>query len=96
MTVCVFVQLYRACLNDSIYQTFEGRTTLVGPQHDQANSTQQRSPECMPLVCNEFLTEYLPLKCNIFDLKTATGLVQHLAMWLYHRKFTKTRIQLIK
>ena len=34
MAVCVFIQLYRSCLNDSIYQTFEGRTSLVAATED--------------------------------------------------------------
>lgn len=99
MTVCVFVQLYRTCLNETIHETFEGRTSLMAAganDSTEANSTQSRAPECLPMICNEFLTEYLPLKCNIFDKKTAVGLTQHLSMWLYHRKFTKTRISLLR
>ena len=93
MTVCVFVQLYRTCLNETIYETFEGRTSLLAAE---SNYTQTRSPDCLPMICNEFNTEYLPLKCNIFDKNVAVGLTQHLVMWLYHRKFTKTRIQPIR
>ena len=78
MTTCVFVQLYRSCLNETIYETFEGRTSLVscgvGGEATEANYSQNRSPDCLPLICNEFLTEYLPLKCNIFDKKMAVGL----------------------
>lgn len=68
---------------------------MAAPE-DQANFTQQRAPDCLPLICNEFLNEYLSLKCNIFDFKMAVGLTQHLNMWLYHRKFTKTKIELLK
>ena len=39
MTVCVFIQLYRSCLNDSIYQTFEGRTSLLAASEEEANFT---------------------------------------------------------
>ena len=77
MTACVFIQLYRSCLNETIYETFEGRTSLVASGLEngmEANYTQSRSPDCLPLICNEFLTEYLPLKCNIFDKKMAVGL----------------------
>jgi len=39
MAACVFVQLYRSCLNESIYQTFEGRTSLVAAPEEEANFT---------------------------------------------------------
>lgn len=60
-----------------------------------SNITATKSPECIPFVSNDFLTSYLPLKCNLFPQKTAIGLTQHMCMWLYDRKFTKARLELL-
>lgn len=57
--------------------------------------TATKSPECIPLICNDFLTNYLPLKCNLFNQKTAIGFTQHLCMWLYNRKLTKAKLELL-
>ena len=62
----------------------------------KANYTAKRQPDCIPLICNEFLSDYLPLKCNAFDMNTAIGLTQHFTTWLYNRKFTKAKLELIK
>ena len=67
-------------------------------KHDEANEynyTHKRQPDCIPHVCNDFLTEYLPLTCNVFDPKVAIGMTQHFTTWLYNRKFTKHRLELI-
>ena len=98
MTACCFVQLYRGCINDSIHNAFKDRPLNIESEYSQSRnytSDEKRSPECIPLICNEFLTEYLPLKCNIFDLNTAIGFTQHMVTWLYDRKFTRTKIDLI-
>ena len=98
MTACCFVQLYRGCINDQINCVF--KTIPLNAEVDDFDdknytSDEKRSPECIPLVCNDFITDYLPLKCNIFDMKTAIGFTQHMSTWLYNRKFTKTQLDII-
>ena len=76
----VFVQLYRGCLHDSLKFNFGSSSSN--------NITAEKGPEVIPLVCNDFILNYLPLKCNIMDTELAIGLTKHFCQWLYNRKFT--------
>jgi len=67
-SVSVFVQLYRGCLNQFLKQMFESayKNDDVDSDDEYKAITATKDPECIPLVCNEFIQDYLPLKCNIF------------------------------
>lgn len=93
---CCFVQQYRNCLIETVTKKF-GRKQPVAYEEDkiEINPIASKSPECIPLICNDFLTSYLPLKCNLFPQRTAIGFTQHMCMWLFNRKFTKARLELL-
>ncbi len=58
-------------------------------------TTKTKGPQSIPLVCNDFVTSYLPLKCNVIDFELTVMQLQHLCVWLYNRKFTTTEVELI-
>ena len=80
---CCFVQQYRNCLIETLTRKFGPRKKVTKrdglldaselsqveePQPDLEDCiTSTKSPECIPLICNDFLTSYLPLKCNLFN-----------------------------
>ena len=35
-------------------------------EDEQRQITAEKDPECIPLVANDFITDFLPLKCNVF------------------------------
>ncbi len=78
--VCL-AQLFRECIKEQL-------RTLFGP----AIAT-QKGPDCVPLMANDFLSSYLPLKCNIMDMEFATKTVHHLCMWLYNRTLTTAKLE---
>lgn len=47
----------------------------------------------IPYICNDFINNFLPLKCNIMDKQMAIDMTVHLCMWLYNRKFTQTKLE---
>ena len=52
----------------------EGEKAYRFTNNKSKKITSIKSPDCIPLVCNDFLTSYLPLKCNLFNTRTAIGL----------------------
>jgi len=93
-TVCVFVQLYRGCLNEFLTQMFESAYKSGMSAEEIKSITSVKDPDCIPLVCNDFIKDYLPLKCNIFTKQTAIDLTQHMCKWLLNRKFTQTQLNI--
>jgi hypothetical protein len=53
----------------------------------------QKGPDCVPLMANDFLSSYLPLKCNIMDMEFATKTVHHLCLWLHNRALTTAKLE---
>lgn len=47
-------------LRECLKETFE---VMFGPEV----TTATKGPHSIPLVVNDFLSSYLPLKCNLFD-----------------------------
>jgi hypothetical protein len=58
------------------------------------DANNQSSIDMIFLLTNDFITQYLPRKCNTFDKKVAIELTRHLCMWLSHRGFSKYKISL--
>lgn len=49
--------MFRECLRETLKMMFEDVTTS------------NKGPNSIPLVVNDFLSSYLPLKCNVIDLE---------------------------
>ena len=66
----------RECINDILKERFTNVTTAT------------KGPNSIPILANDFLGSYLPLKCNIFDFEMAKKQIHHMCKWLYNRRFT--------
>jgi len=55
--------------------------------------TQENKADVIAQFANIFHSQYLDQKCNIFPEKHSVKLMQHLNLWLLHRKFTNVRIK---
>jgi len=78
--VCL-VQLFRDCVKEQL-------KTLFGEV-----IASQKGADCVPLYVNDFLSSYLPLKCNIINPEFATKMVHHLCQWLFNRNLTNFRLE---
>ena len=91
-TVAVFITLYRDFINETGWEKMSGYKIL-----DKSNLMIFSSiKECdvIPEFCNEFVTEQLSIKCNIFERDLASQLVQHLCLWLYNRGLTQYKVSI--
>ncbi len=101
-TAAVFVGLYRSCLNEIGWDklaNFKRLGPLLRDGKDSEDSqdmlplfTVAKDAQCIPELCNEFILDYLPIKCPLFERKLAITFVEHLCLWLYHRKLTNTKV----
>lgn len=57
--VASLIQMLRECLNETFKMMFSDVTTA------------NKGPHSIPLVINDFLGNYLPLKCNLFEKEMA-------------------------
>jgi hypothetical protein len=55
-TVSCIMQLFRECLQETFTSLFSAEV-----------STASKGPQSIPLVVNDFMDVYLPLKCNLLD-----------------------------
>ena len=55
-------------------------------------NTTTKGPHSIPLIVNDFLVSFMPLKINLIDFDFAVKQVHHLCIWLYNRKFTTIKI----
>lgn len=108
-TMAVFVGLYRSCLNEIGWDklaNFKRLGPLIkevkDPKDEQENFDDMLPPfsiakdaQSIPELSNEFILDYLPVKCPLFERKLAITLVDHLCMWLYNRKLTNVKVSML-
>ena len=88
--VSVFITLYRSCINENGWDKMAGYKRL--DNEGLAMFTSIKEADMIPEFCNEFVIEWLPLKCNVFDRSLAVPLVRHLCLWLYNRGLTQYKV----
>jgi hypothetical protein len=51
--------------------------------------------ECVPEICNEFVTIFLPRRKETFEVTKAVDLTRHMCNWLFMQGFTCSKISVI-
>ncbi len=51
--------------------------------------------ECVPEICNEFVTIFLPRRKDTMEIAKAVDLTRHMCNWLFMQGFTCSKISVI-